>query len=89
MKVKKILLLATATAVMSLTSCRKELCYNHFRTASIALAWEQEWERDYGMSHSSSWDAAMHGFEYHELRPDLPEWVMLLKYLDDGSSREE
>lgn len=89
MKVDKIILLAAATAVMSLASCRKELCYNHFRTAEISLAWEQEWERDYGMSHSDTWDAALHGFEYHELRPGLPEWVTLLKYLEDGTIREE
>lgn len=89
MKVNKIILLAAAVAVMSMTSCRKELCYNHFRTAAISLYWEQEWERDYGMSHSTSWDASLHGFEYHTLRPALPEWVMLLKYLENGKTREE
>ncbi len=75
--------------MMSMTSCRKELCYNHFRTAAISLSWEREWERDYGMSHSTSWDASLHGFDYHSLRPEQPEWVMLLKYLDDGRSLEE
>ncbi len=89
MKTSKILLLASAVAVMSLTSCRKELCYNHFRTAAISLSWEREWERDYGMSHSTTWDAALHGYEYHTLRPDIPEWVILMKYLEDGTAREE
>lgn len=89
MKASKILLMSVAIAVISLVSCRKELCYNHFRTAAISLSWEQEWERDYGMSHLSNWDAARHGYEYHELRPNLPEWVMLLKYFEDGTSREE
>lgn len=90
MKFSKILIFAAALATVSaLTSCRKDLCFNHFRTADISLSWEQEWERDYGMNHAANWDAALHGFEYHSIRPDKPEWVRLLKYLDDGTLREE
>lgn len=77
----RILSLTLAVAVLaSLSSCRKELCYNHFRTASISLSWEQEWERDYGMNHSSTWDDALHGFGYESLRPALPGWVTMVRY---------
>ncbi len=68
-----------------LTSCRKDLCYDHFPSVSVELDWEQEWERDYGMHHFDSWDAGFHGFEYETLRPDMPEWVNLVKFNRDGS----
>ncbi len=81
MKFSRILSLSLAVAaVATLSSCRKDLCYNHFRTASVALDWEQEWERDYGMSHPTTWDASLHGFPYESLRPDLPEWVTMVRY---------
>ncbi len=69
-----------------LASCRQELCYNHFPSADVRLAWEQVWERDYGMHHPSTWDASFHGFGYSELNPDLPEWVNLVKFNRDGRS---
>lgn len=72
-----------------LESCRTELCYNHFPVADIALSWEQEWERDYGMSHSSVWDKDFYGFGYDDLRPDLPEWVALVRYSKDGEITNE
>ena len=69
-------------------SCRKELCYNHFRAVSIGLEWEQEWERDYGMNHSSNWNAVYHGLGYDELRPERPEWVNLIQYTATGLQTE-
>lgn len=68
--------------------CRKELCYNHFRALSIGLDWEHEWERDYGMHHSSTWDSDYHGFGYEELRPGRPEWVNLIRYTTTGTQYE-
>lgn len=90
MKRTRIFTITAACLLMALMpSCRKDLCYNHFRTAAIALEWEQEWERDYGMDHASSWDAAMHGFEYHTLRPVRPEWVTMVTYTDNANPRED
>ncbi len=90
MKQTKILTIFSALLLLALMpSCRKELCYNHFRTAAISLEWEQEWERDYGMAHASTWDPAMHGFEYHSLRPVKPEWVTMITYKGDANPRED
>ena len=70
MKLYHLLITAVSiAAVSSLTACRKDLCYNHFRTAAVTLDWEQQWERDYGMAHIDNWDATLHGFGYHELLP--------------------
>lgn len=80
------ILIAVAIVLQILTSCRKELCYNHFRTASVSLTWEREWERDYGTAHASDWDRAIYGFEYQALRPDMPEWVTLVTYSDEEQS---
>lgn len=81
MNISRILKILMAVALLpALSSCRKDLCYNHFRTASIALDWELEWERDYGMAHAANWDTPLHGFEYHTLRPERPEWVTMVKY---------
>ena len=88
-KMFKILAICAAgVMVAGMTSCRKELCYNHFRTAAVALDWEQEWERDYGMSHATTWDLDLHGFDYGTLRPDIPEGVTMITYTDDDSPRE-
>ncbi len=90
MRLTDILTLSTACLLAcTMSSCRKELCYNHFRTASVALDWEHEWERDYGMSHSTTWDADLHGFDYESLRPGRPEWVTMVTYTDDDNPRED
>lgn len=73
-------LLAAAIMIPTFTSCRKELCYNHFRSASVSLAWEYAWERDYGMNHADTWDAAYHGVSYESLLPSKPDGVTMLKY---------
>lgn len=73
-------LMAAILLLPALSSCRKELCYNHYRNASVTLGWEYEWERDYGKAHAATWDAGYHGFGYDELRPGQPEGVTLLTY---------
>ncbi|MDE6268864.1 MAG: DUF5119 domain-containing protein [Muribaculaceae bacterium] len=89
MKLSRIQLLAFLMMVMSvLTSCRDELCYDHYPTLSIDLSWEKEWERDYGMNHPANWDAALHGFEYDDIRPIKPEWVNMVIGKADGSFGE-
>lgn len=72
-----------------LTACqRTELCYDHYPKAVMTFAWEQEWERDYGMSHPANWDADHYGFEYDYLRPEKPEWVNLVKYKNNTTNGE-
>ena len=78
--------LLAVTALM--TSCRDELCYNHFPAITMQLSWEREWERDYGMNHSANWNSSFYGFEYHSLRPGMPEWVKLIKYTDEMDPNE-
>ena len=69
-------------------SCRDELCYNHFPSLDVALSWEHEWERDYGMRHSENWDTPLHGFGYDDLRPGKPEWVNIIRFTPDGKRHE-
>lgn len=71
-----------------LVSCRNELCYDHFPVMDFSFTWEQEWERDYGREHRNNWDADYFGFGYHELKPDLPQWVTLVRYTDDDKPDE-
>lgn len=64
-----------------LTACqRTELCYDHYPKASFSFSWEQEWERDYGMSHKANWDADLHGFAYDNIRPNAPEWINMVQF---------
>lgn len=76
-------------AIAVLSAChRTELCYDHYPKAALTFDWEQEWERDYGMSHPANWDASYHGFDYDFLRPATPEWVNLIKYRDEAHDGE-
>lgn len=76
------------TVMSAMTSCRDELCYNHYPSLDVSLSWEHEWERDYGMNHSATWDASLHGFGYESLRPGKPEWVNLIRFGADGTRHE-
>lgn len=69
-----------------LSSCRKDLCYDHFPKASLRLSYEQEWERDYGMRHESDWSCSFYGFNYSDMRPGIPEWVNLVEYNSDNNN---
>lgn len=89
MKLSRTLLMALLLAVMAqMASCRDELCFNHYPSISVALAWEQEWERDYGMDHRNVWDSDHYGFQYDALCPGTPEWTNLIKFSPDGSRSE-
>lgn len=78
--------LAVAVICSIFTSCRKDLCYNHFRTASVSLDWEYAWERDYGMQHAAVWNDAFMGFQYNSLLPSCPTGVTLLVYGEDNGT---
>lgn len=82
-------IIAVVLAILPIfASCRKELCYDHYPAINVTFSWEREWERDYGMSLPVNWDSGFYGFGYDELRPSLPEWVMMVKYSDDGDTDE-
>lgn len=74
--------------LVTCASCRKELCYDHYPVYDLRFSWELEWERDYGLGHHASWDPAVHHYEYDELRPEVPEWVKMVRYFDDGRVSE-
>ncbi len=89
MKRKGLYIIAALVALLPmLTSCRQELCYDHYPVMDIKFLWEQEWERDYGHHHLANWDANRYGKEYDELRPGMPEWVNMVNYYDDGRHSE-
>ncbi len=69
---------------MLLTSCRQELCYDHYPMIDINFSWEREWERDYGQHHLKGWDKDYYGCEYDEIRPGIPEWINIVSYYADG-----
>ncbi|MDE6498545.1 MAG: DUF5119 domain-containing protein [Muribaculaceae bacterium] len=79
-------MVAFAAVVSATTSCRDELCYDHYPALELSLSWEHEWERDYGMNHAANWDAELHGFAYNALKPGKPEWVTSLRYTADGNA---
>ena len=74
--------------LVTCVSCRQDLCYDHYPSMDVNLTWEQEWERDYGHNHRATWDAALHQYEYDELRPGMPEWVLMTRYFKDGHTTE-
>lgn len=77
-----------ATLMCLSVSCRKDLCYDHFRKASVSLDWELVWERDYGHHHEAGWDDSYHGFSYGSLSPAMPEGVTMLTYGQDPMPTE-
>lgn len=84
--VQLIALLIALTATMA--SCRDELCTNHFPSLDVALTWEHEWERDYGMKYSDTWDPVILGISYDDLRPGKPEWINMVCFSADGTRTE-
>lgn len=84
----KLLAIIITSVMMMTTSCRKELCYNHFREADFSLSWEREWEREYGANLQASWDPKIYGLDYDDMRPGFPEWVNLVKYDESGGFDE-
>ena len=80
----------TMMLVMLVTcvSCRQEVCYDHYPQMDLGLSWELEWERDYGMNHLGTWNPVEHHWEYDALRPEVPEWVKMVRYFNDGRVSE-
>lgn len=78
-----------ATLMCLSVSCRKDLCYDHFRKSAVTLDYEQEWERDYGRKWSESWHDGINGSPYDLMRPGVPETVSMAVYPVDGEKPYE
>lgn len=73
---------------LSLTGCRKDLCYEHedhvLAVRVMAVAdWELVWERPYDYNWREAWDARF-GFDYDELNPSVPDGIRVLSYTPSG-----
>ena len=63
---------------VTLSSCRKELCYNHWEhsmsvKADVDATYIAEWEIDYGQHWEDSWDSGRFISEYDDHRPASPD----------------
>lgn len=89
-----ILLACAAMATLLLSSCRKELCYNHWEhsmsvKADIRAAYEQEWELDCGCAWEADWQTYGFNTGYDALRPGLPSGLKVLVYSPGGQYEEQ
>lgn len=86
---KRMIVFLSVLICMAATSCRKELCYDHYdHTPGIVLdikpEWELVWERDYGCGWRDCWQSEW-GFGYDELCPEVPDGLRLLAFHEDGN----
>lgn len=78
---------AIALLLVSLTGCRKELCYRHDEHSwgvrvNVVPSWEQVWERPYGQNWKEHWLPGF-GIPYDQLRPGIPSGICVRMYGDD------
>lgn len=76
--------------LISLSGCRKDLCYNHDEHSmavktQIQADWEQEWERDYRIDWEEVWKEEW-SREYDEFRPEEGEGIRAIVYTDEQYS---
>ncbi len=88
MKPLSLIILPHLAAAMLLTasSCRQEICYDHEGLTEISVAYEQEWERDYGAALAGQWDENSYGTAYEALRPAPPTSITMVAYPTDGTT---
>lgn len=89
-----ILLACAAMAPLLLSSCRKELCYNHWEhsmsvKADIRAVYGQEWELDCGCAWEDTWQTYGFNTGYDALRPGLPSGLKVLVYSPGGQYEEQ
>lgn len=90
MNLNRYIKIAVAAIILPLLeSCMNELCYDHYPQMNVEFTYEREWERDYGNHHLNGWDASYFGSEYHAFRPNMPEWVNMVRYDKDGHRNEK
>ena len=84
-----------AALLVGLTSCRKDLCYDHDSHGAsvkvdVTATWEQEWERDHGTGWEESWSGQ--GWDewmaYNDLRPEVPDGIRAVLYTPSGTRDE-
>lgn len=90
MKINRYYILITLLLALipTLVSCRQETYVNDFLTLEVGLRWDRVWERDYGMSLQSDWDAEHHGLSYDDLKPAVPKSVNTVRYDTDVAAEE-
>ena len=79
-------LMIMALAALSLTGCRKDLCYNHDEHGlssrhEVRAKWEAEWERDLGKNWEGRWRGIL-GFSYNSLRPEAGDGIRARVFTD-------
>lgn len=85
---RDIMFAVMAVALLSLSACRKELCYDHDHwRVNILAGWELEWERDYGRDWAGNWSFAA-GYSYDALRPEPGTGIAAVVYSEDGRYTE-
>lgn len=85
-------LIFVCIVIMSLTACRKELCYTHDQHSpgvrlDIAASWERVWERNYGCEWISNWRSEWN-CSYESLMPHIPEGLRLVAYREGKMTKE-
>ncbi len=88
MKRSTLLLALVAVSASLMTSCRKELCYDHDLHAQkshidIHTSWEQEWERPYGFDWKNNWNSSFE-YTYDALRPAISKGIRVNAYQGDA-----
>ena len=77
-----------AVLMLSLSGCRKELCYDHSHwNVNVLPEWELAWERDYGRDWESAWDFPG-GIVYDSLRPVPGTGIAAVVYREDNTYSE-
>lgn len=84
--------LCLISALLTYTSCRKDLCYIHDQHAprvrvNLLPDWEQEWERMYDYDWQSLWNESWE-YEYEDFRPDISAGIRSVVYHESGSISE-
>ena len=76
--------LLPALLLLTVTGCRKDLCYNHEEHSYsvktfVQASWEQEWERTHRIDWQERWDENWNR-TYEEFRPEIGEGIRSLVY---------
>lgn len=79
-------------AMLLLTSCRKDLCYDHeahtpCMVFDVAADWERVWERPYDYRWETAWKQEW-GCSYADFCPHIPEGIRVRSYLLGGKQTE-
>ena len=91
MKTRGYLIIMALTA-LSLSGCRKPLCYDHDLHGlgsrhEVQAEWEKEWERDFGKKWEERWRGVL-GFGYDDLRPGEPGGIRTRVFTDGKLAHE-